>query len=246
MNKKEKFYPETRFGGYTDIDGTIIFYNRINSLISPTFVVLDVGCGKGGFSSDPVIFRKNLMILKGKVKKVIGIDIDKNAQVNPFIDEFRLIESPTWPIEDNSIDLIVCNFVLEHIENPTEFFSEIQRVLRNGGFLCIRTLNLFGYIALAAKIIPNKYHSKVTTLVQESRKEDEVFPTVYKCNSFSKLKKYLKSSGFDYVVYGYEAEPSYLSFSTIAYFFGVLYQRYAPSFLKNTLLAFGKIHKENS
>lgn len=84
MNKKEKFYPETRFGGYTDIDGTIIFYNRINSLISPTFVVLDVGCGKGGFSSDPVIFRKNLMILKGKVKKVIGIDIDKNAQINPF------------------------------------------------------------------------------------------------------------------------------------------------------------------
>ena len=46
------------------------------------------------------------------------------------------------------------------------------------------------------------------------------------------------------LVYGYEAEPSYLSFSTIAYFFGVLYQKFAPGCIKPAIYAFGKLRKD--
>ena len=74
--------------------------------------------------------RKNLRILQGKVAKVIGIDVDQDAQNNPFIDEFHLIEGHPWPIDSNSINLIVCDNVLEHIENPDQFFTEIHRVLK--------------------------------------------------------------------------------------------------------------------
>lgn len=38
------------------------------------------------------------------------------------------------------------------------------------------------------------------------------------------------------VVYRYEAEPSYLSFSKIAYWIGVLHQKVAPNILKRRLL----------
>ena len=244
MNTKEKFYPETRFGGFTDIDGTLAFFNRVNALLDPSFVVLDLGCGRGVSDEDPVPYRKNLTVLKGKVAKVIGIDVDQNAQDNPFLDEFHLIQGDTWPIESNSIDFIICEAVLEHIEKPVLFFREIRRVLKNGGYLCLRTPNRWSYIALAATIIPNKYHSKVTSFVQDNRKEEDVFPTLYRCNSVRKLKSIMETQGFDCTVYTYEAEPSYLSFSTIAYFFGVLHQRFAPSFLKPVIFAFGRIKKD--
>ena len=244
MNSKERFYPETRFGEFTDIDGTVAFFNRINSLIDSSSVVLDVGCGRGAYSEDSVPLRRNLRILQGKVAKIIGIDVDQDAQNNPFIDEFHLLKNSSWPIDSNSIDLIVCDNVLEHIENPDQLFMEIHRVLKDGGFLCIRTPNRWSYIAIAATLIPNKHHSKVTSAVQEGRQEEDVFPTVYKCNSIGKLKSIMKKNGFDCIVYGYEAEPSYLSFSKIAYFFGVLHQRFAPEVLKPAIFAFGKIKKD--
>ena len=243
MNNKEIFYPEASFGGFTDIDGTIAFYNRVNSLLEPSFVVLDVGCGRGVNNEDQVPFRKNLRNLKGKVAKIIGIDVDQSAQDNQYVDEFHLIQGYFWPIETNSINLIVCDNVLEHIENPDQLFLEIHRVLSNGGYLCIRTPNRCSYIAVAATLIPNKYHSKVTSVVQDGRKEEDVFPTVYKCNSIRKLKNIMKKNSFECVVYGYEAEPSYLSFSMIVYFFGVMHQRLAPGFIKPVILAFGKIQK---
>lgn len=244
MNNKEKFYPEAQFGGFTDIDGIVAFFNRVNSLLQSSFVVLDVGCGRGTYGQDPVPLRRNLRILKGKVSKVIGIDVDRGARDNPCLDEFHLIHGDTWPIDDNSIDLIVCDNVLEHIDNPDRFFVEICRVLKHAGLLCIRTPNRWSYIALAATLIPNKYHSKVLSVVQEERKEEDVFPTVFRCNSVRKLKRIMNKRGFECVVYGYEAEPSYLSFSKLAYFIGVLHQRFAPGFLKPAIFAFGRIKKD--
>lgn len=246
MSKEERFYPEVRFGGFTDIDGSIVFYNRVNALIDSSFNVLDVGCGRGALKEDPVNFRKSLKILKNKTSKIIGIDVDNHAKNNPFLDEFRLINADSWPIESNSIELIVCDNVLEHIEYPEQFFFELTRVLKNGGYLCVRTSNRWSYIAMAASIIPAKWHSRVLLFAQNGRKDEDVFPTVYKCNSIRKLKKIMVVSGFDCVVYGYEAEPSYLSFSKLAYFFGVMHQRLAPNFIKPSIFAFGKLRKTSS
>jgi SAM-dependent methyltransferase len=243
MSWKESFYPESRFGGFTDIDGTIAFYGRVNALISPSFTVLEVGCGRGKHKEDPIDFRRNLRILKGKVKKIIGIDIDKAAEENPFLDEFYLIEGYHWPLENDSIDIILCDSVLEHIDEPNNFFSEARRVLRNEGYICIRTANSSSYIVLFSKLIPNEYHSRITHIVQDAVKEEDVFPTVYRCNSIRQIKEMLSQYDFEYAVYGYEAEPSYLSFSKIVYWIGVLHQRFAPGFLKPAIFAFGKVKK---
>ena len=241
MDNKERFYSESRFGGFTDVDGTMAFFNRVNSLLISSFVVLDVGCGRGTYSASTVPFSRNLRILKGKVAKVIGIDVDESAQDNPFLDEFRLIQNDgPWPIENDSVDLIVCDFVLEHIKDPDLFFLEIRRVLKQGGFLCIRTSNRWSYFAIFSTLIPGKYHSRVLSIVQDGRKAEDVFPTMYKCNSVRKIRNIMKKYDFDNVVYGYEAEPSYLAFSRIAYFLGVLHQRCAPGIIKPAIFAFGK------
>ena len=240
MRKIEIYYPEARFGNFTDIDGTITFFIRVNGLIKPSFTVLDVGCGKSTINKDTIPIRKYLRTIKGKVTKVIGIDIDEGAEINPFIDEFRIIQGRSWPIDDESIDLIVSDSVLEHIEDPDEFFSEACRVLKNNGYFCLRTSNRWNYIALIASLIPNKYHAQILKVAQDGRQEEDVFPTLFRCNSIRKIQKMMNKYGFDHVVYGYEAAPSYFEFSKLAYSFGVLYQKIAPGYFKTAIFAFGK------
>jgi hypothetical protein len=45
---------------------------------------------------------------------------------------------------------------------------------------------------------------------------------------------------FRAVVYGYEAEPSYLSFAKLAYAIGVVHQKFVPGFLRLAIFAFGQ------
>lgn len=180
------FYPESRFGGYTDIDGSMAFYLRINALIQPDFTVVDLGCGRGANAQteDPIPLRKNLRIIKGKVKKVIGIDVDPVGHENPSIDEFRLIEpGKPWPLENASVDLIFSDLVLEHVEDPEMYFSEVERVLAPGGYLCLRTTNLNGYVAIANKIIPEKYHDRILQSAYAKYQPCDKFPAVYRCNT---------------------------------------------------------------
>jgi len=240
---KERHYPETRFGGFTDVDGTIAFYTRVQSLLAESSIVLDVGGGRGAYADDRVPVRKNLRILKGKVARVIGLDVDPAAQSNPFQDEFRLLTGPRWPVEDDSIDLCLCDHVLEHLGQPESFFENCRRVLKNGGYLCIRTPNAWSYVAWVSKLIPDHLHSRVLARVQEERKEEDVFPTLYRCNSLPRLRRMLDRYGFEHVVYGYEPEPGYLEFSALAYALGVLHQRFAPRFLRPVLHAFARLRK---
>jgi SAM-dependent methyltransferase len=241
------FYPETAFGGFTNVDGTIQFYLRVNALLDPGHVVLEIGAGRGRYAGDRIALRRNLRIFKGRCRKVIGIDVDPEARENPYLDEFRLIEGDRWPIAEDSVDLAICDSVLEHVENPELFFQEAQRVTRPGGFICLRTPNVFSYFGLASVLVPARWHFKVLTRVQPNPIEEaDVFPTVYRCNTRRKLRGMLSRHGFDGCVYGYDGEPSYLSFSRIAYALGFLHNKLAPGVLKVTLMAFGRKRQLNS
>src|SRR6266705_404480 len=140
-NLEETHYPETRFGGFTEVDGTIAFYTRVNALLRSESVVVDFGCGRGAHSDDPVGYRRELRDLSARAKRVIGIDVDRAAAANPFVDEFRFLESDRWPLESRTVDLILSDCVLEHLPDPSGFFGESRRVLRPGGLLCLRTTN---------------------------------------------------------------------------------------------------------
>lgn len=233
-------YPEYEFGGFTDADGTIRFYARVNALATPQSVVLDVGCGRGEYAKDPVAVRRDLRVLKGKVQRVIGLDPDPVAATNPFIDEFRSLTSDRWPLEDRSIDLIVADCVVEHVEDPAAFFSEAARVLVAGGHLCMRTTNRLSYVGLASSLVPNSMHPRVLSRVQEGREERDVFPTVYRCNTARRLRRAYRKAGFTSVVYAVDSEPRYLSFSSLGFKLGVLHQRFAPRWLGPALFGFGR------
>ena len=81
----------------------------------------------------------------------------------------------------------------------------------------------------------------MTDIVQGDREEEDVFPTVYRCNTVRAIRQQMANHDFDSVVYGYEAEPSYLQFSVVAYWLGVMHQRLAPACLKPAIFAFGRL-----
>ena len=238
----ETHYPESRFGGFTDLDGTITFYARVNELIPPSGVVLDVGCGRGASAEDPVAIRRELRSLRVRgPERVIGLDVDPNAAGNPLLDEFvHIVPGDPWPIEDGLVHVLVSDNTLEHISEPDRFFAEASRVLVPGGHICLRTPNAWGYVAVLSRLVPNRYHSLVTAMAQPHRREEDVFPTYYRCNTVPLLKAALSKHGFNGIAYGYEAAPSYLAFSSLAYRLGVLYGRHAPGLLKPAIFVFGK------
>jgi SAM-dependent methyltransferase len=244
VNKREapfsKWYPESRFGGFSWVDGTIAFYARVNALITPESTVLDIGCGRGAYGADPVRVRGDLQVLKGKARRVIGIDVDPVARANEFIDEFRLISDSGWPVETCSIDVAVADKVLEHVESPAEFFAEAARTVRPGGHICIRTSNVLGYVGIAARLTPNRFHARLVGRALKARDQQDVFPTFHRCNTIWSLRRSLEQHGFDGVVQGFESEPYYLGFSRLAYALGVSYQRLAPGAVRSALFAFAR------
>ncbi len=160
---------------------------------------------------------------------------------NSFLDEFRLLREDRWPVEDASIDLCISDSVLEHVREPETFFAECRRVIKPGGYLCLRTPNALNYISIFSRLIPNRLHAAVLgRVLHTQREEQDIFPTLYRCNTARRIRRMLDTYGFDHCVYGYEAEPYHLGFSRLAYLAGVWHQRLAPKFLRSTIFTFAR------
>jgi SAM-dependent methyltransferase len=238
---QESVYPETAFGGYSRVDGNVAFYARIQAILTSATTVLDIGCGRGRHADDPCAFRRFLCDLRAPGRVVLGIDVDPAGAANPLIDEFRHIDDVDhWPVESESIDVAVANSVVEHVQNPAQFFAEAWRVLRPGGHLCFRTYNKWGYVGICARLVPNRFHAKVTSFAQGDRKEHDVFPTVYRCNTPGAIRRALRRQGFASWVHASEAEPSYLRFSPLLYRIASHVHRIIPPPLRWCILAFAK------
>jgi SAM-dependent methyltransferase len=109
-------------------------HRHIEQDIGPNGTVLIVGCGGGGeglsgFSEE---FLKN----------AIGTDIRETNFAEFLSDIHRL------PVRDESIDAVVCQAVIEHIEDVNIAIDELTRVLKPSGLLYIDVPFLQGYHAL--------------------------------------------------------------------------------------------------
>jgi SAM-dependent methyltransferase len=234
------YYPEVNISGYTSCDGTVEFYARINSLVDSSMTVLDFGAGRAAWNEDdPCSYRKSLRNMKGKVKKVVGCDVDDAIHLNNSIDEKIVIEiGKTLPFEDESFDLIVCDYTFEHVANPDEVAGEFYRILKNGGWVCARTPNKYSYISVLTRIIKNSHHTNILKYAQPDRKEIDVFPTTFKLNSIRDISKHFDKTQFDNLTYRYEAEPSYYFNNRYMFVLMMLVNKLLPSLFKSNLFIF--------
>jgi len=240
MNNLSRMYPELLAGGFSHVDGTVEFYHRINVLIRNDMRVLDYGAGRGAqIVNEDNEFKKKLITFKGKVDQVVGVDIDAVVMENAFLDHAHVIHpGQPLPFQDESFDLIICDWVLEHIDNPSQFFQEIGRILKPGGWFCARTPNRFGLIGLATNLIPNSLHIPLLKRLQPERQSIDVFPTLYRANTLGKLRKYLPSHRWLHCSYISNPEPPYVQGSYFLMNCVKLFWRLVPNSMHTVMNVF--------
>jgi SAM-dependent methyltransferase len=99
-------------------------------------LVVDLGCGTGRFSE---------MLAAELGARVIGLDpsekmIDQ-ARRKPVTSPvaFGRASAHELPLPDGSVDLVFMSQIYHHLPDPAAVARECRRVLRVGGYVCIRT-----------------------------------------------------------------------------------------------------------
>jgi len=247
MNQRDaitaRYYPEKALGGYTRVDGTLEYYSRINALLHADMSVLDFGAGRGAWFKEERIPRyiQHVRLLKGKVARCVGCDVDSAIFENDTVDEKIIISaSEKLPFADETFDLISADYVFEHVTNPQFIFSELSRIVRKDGWICARTPNKYGYISLMTRLINNKYHKKILSKAQPERQEIDVFPTAFKANALRDIRQWFPSDQFKSYSYYYESEPSYFFNKVWCFYLMDKLNKVLPNPFKSTLMIFLK------
>ena len=128
MKRSQEELDDEQAGGF------LKFFESVDSLLAVTAGnVLDLGCGFGGRTIE---FERRLKA------HTIGLEI--NQQVGAIAHRFaeskgaRNISFVTGlgnalPFTSNSVDLILCYDVMEHVQDPEGCLAECSRVLKPGG-----------------------------------------------------------------------------------------------------------------
>lgn len=231
--------PEAAAGGFSSVDGTVEFYSRVQALLPTRGTVLDLGAGRGKWQEDSCAWRRDLCDLRGNRRLVVGVDIDRAVTDNDGVDAAVLLGADgSLPFESGSIALVLADWVFEHLADPAPLAAELARVLRPGGWLCARTPNKWGYVAIGARLVPNRLHVRLLGGLQPRRAERDVFPTFYRVNTRAALRHALPEELWMDCTYGHNPDPDYVGRSVTAYRALVAWQRLAPQFVATTLHAF--------
>ena len=207
-----RLYPEVHAGGFTRFDQHVIFFARVNALLREDMTVLDFGAGRGIWAEIESGFKLQLITLRGKCHKVIGVDLDPAVLDNPLVDEAVVLPPDgSIPLPDASVDMIVSWAVFEHLEDPAHSAAELRRVLKPGGWICAWTPNKWGYVSVGARLIPNQFHARVLRHVHPTsqRRESDVFPTFYRLNTVLELRRHFPTTRFEHFSYRFNGVPYY-------------------------------------
>ena len=235
-------FPEQAAGGFTRVDGNVSFYSRVQALLidlPPGATVLDFGAGRGQAAEDPVAYRRELSDLRGAGRTVVGVDIDLAVTQNPRLDEAQVIgPNGRLPLGDQSVDLIVSDFTFEHVGDPAHTAAELDRVLKPGGWICARTPNRWGYIAVGARLVPNRLHVRALRFLQPDKAAEDTFPTKYRLNTRSALERHFPAPRFEVSAYTMDAEGHLYAGSSRLLAAAIGSTRYFPPPLRSLWLAF--------
>ena len=168
---KRRFYPEANISGLSHVDGTVAFFTQIAAVLRPTDHVLDFGAGRGApLFDDPIGWRRQLSNIKDRCQRLDGCDIDKAILENSFLDHAEVIRiGEPLPYEDNRFDMSpdpcrACRHTTIHRGRTTTGDQ-------TGGLIAAVTPNKWGYIAVGARLVPNKIHVRAWKLFSPAARQ---------------------------------------------------------------------------
>jgi len=160
---------------------------------------VEIGCGSQGF-----LGRRDGR-LRELERQSVGIDIDRESLARNGQVTHRVCGSCySLPLQASSADMVVCRWLLEHLDRPEEALRELARVLRPGGFLYVKTPNLLNYAMLASWLTPVTFHNRFRAALGAH----ENIPTFYRANTRRRLMELAARTGFairrlEFVPYSY-------------------------------------------
>ena len=134
-------------------------------------------------------------------------------------------------MQDESYDLVVADYVMEHVEHPRLMLREIHRVLRPGGHFVFRTPNIYHYVSIISRFTPHLFHLATANKARQMDEDaNDPYPTFYRFNSRRSMRSIAKQASMREVeLRMVEKQPSYLQFNSLAYRGGVAYERLVNS-----------------
>ena len=189
--------------------------------LNPRSQVLDLGCGRGGMVE---LFWRDVTL-------AAGLDPDV-----PSLAEHRAPGMPVicgrgehMPFAAQSFDLIVCLWVLEHLESPEIVLREVRRVLRPGGHFVFLTPNLRNpllFLNRAAKALPQLQRRIVPRLY--GRAEADTFPVRYRANTDAALRTLAARCGLEVTTLKAISDPTYLALNGLMFRASAMSERMLP------------------
>ncbi len=165
--------------------------------------ILDVGCGEYHWILNFInFFNQNAQIT--------GIDINDidaeilsglQAAAKDTIRELNFIKSSSdkLPFDDESFDLVTCQTLMIHLENPLETLAEMKRVVKQGGLILISEPNNLAQAVFINSINIKESIDEKIHFIREKMKSDEL--KIESCqgnNSIGELiPVYLKQIGLE-------------------------------------------------
>src|SRR4029077_1970892 len=189
--------------------------------VTPQSRVLDLGSGRGGV----------VEIFWREVALAVGIDPDV-----PSLAEHRARGMPVicgrgehLPFTAESFDIVVCVWVLEHVERPELVFREVRRVLRPGGHFVFLTPNLRNPLLLLtrlARALPQLQRRIVPRLY--GRVEADTFPVRYRANTKASILALAARCGLEVASLTAISDPTYLALNDLMFRASVMSDRLLP------------------
>lgn len=118
----------------------LFFEEKMKKIFSEKKLIIDIGGGLRIDSQKQNRAEQNGW-LREYIEKVEYKILDKVPDYHPDI----VGDIHDLPLEDNSVDAIICIAILEHVEEPQKAVKEMYRVLKPGGYCYIYVPFLYYY-----------------------------------------------------------------------------------------------------
>jgi SAM-dependent methyltransferase len=210
------YYAKEKF-----VDGTTEFHTLIRGNTPSGSRILEVGSGPNNATSKYL----------ASVGRVTGIDVSNEVERNTSLSEHFVYDGKKFPFLNDTFDLCVSNYVLEHVPNPIQHFEEVSRVLKPGAKFIFRTPNLFHYVTLMSWVLPNRAHLALANRLRALGADaHDPYPTVYRANSALRIKRLAKATGLHVEELRFiEKEPSYGKAHAVFFYPMMAYERLVNS-----------------